>query len=113
MFGLENLVLRAKDRAEPLLQLASVEVAEGRFDLAGRELHLPSVSLRRGRLSAVTGQDGRLDWQRLFLPPGTTKPEGAGEDDDDAPREIEPKQSCPPGREIFPEDTCRLLAMNG
>lgn len=79
VFGLENLVLRAKDQEEPLLQLTSVEAAEGRFDLAGRELHLPSVTLRRGRLSAETAQDGRLDWQRLFLPPGTTKPQGAGE----------------------------------
>jgi uncharacterized protein involved in outer membrane biogenesis len=68
MFRLDDLVVREKEREFPLLQLASLEVSDVRFDLARRELRLPSVVLRRGGFSAELGQDGLLDWQRLNLP---------------------------------------------
>lgn len=68
LFRLDDLVVREKERERPLLQLAALEVTGASFDLARRELHLPSVALRRGGLSAELGQDGLLDWQRLSLP---------------------------------------------
>lgn len=72
LFRLDDLVVREKEREHPLLQLASLELTEARFDLIRRELHLPSITLRRGELSAEMGQDGLLNWQRFYLPPANS-----------------------------------------
>jgi hypothetical protein len=71
VFRLDDFVLREKEKERPLLQLAALKMTGASFDLARRELHLPLVSLRRGGLSAELGQDGLLDWQRLYLPGAT------------------------------------------
>ncbi|MHB8811373.1 MAG: DUF748 domain-containing protein, partial [Desulfobulbaceae bacterium] len=69
LFRLDDLVIREKEGMRPLLQLAALKVADARFDLARRELQLPSIIVHQGELSAESGQDGLLDWQRLYLPP--------------------------------------------
>ena len=69
LFRLDDLVVREKEGGRSLLQLAALKVAEARFDLARRELHLPSITVHQGELSAEVGQDGLLDWQRLYQPP--------------------------------------------
>jgi hypothetical protein len=83
---LNDLLLREKAGERPLLQLAELAVRDVHFDLARRELRVPAVALRQGRLSAALDQAGQLDWLQLARPaagnPNPAPPlaaEGAGE----------------------------------
>lgn len=79
----ENITLAARDLAlslqgakEPFFSLQSAKVAEGKFDLAQRELQLPSIELRGGVVRAQAGEDGVLDLQKLApdSPPAAQAP---------------------------------------
>lgn len=62
----------------PMLMLEALDATEGRFDLASRELVLPKVALRNGRVAAAIKADGTLEIQLLAnqapAPPGTKVP---------------------------------------
>jgi len=99
LYRLDDLVVREKERARPLLQLAALEVTGGRFDLGRRELHLPSVTLRRGGISAEIGKDGLLDWQRLLASAenkaANAPDEAAASDEEGEGREVPPEMAEP------------------
>ena len=50
---------------QPLLALETLEANDAGFQLSKRELNVPSLLLRNGRLRAVQAADGTLDWSRL------------------------------------------------
>ena len=86
--AVEDLRLAARDLAlslqgakEPFFALKHAAVAGGRFDLARRELVLPSIELRGGTVRAQVEADGTLDLQKIAVassaPPATEKPSGA------------------------------------
>ncbi|MCW5620878.1 MAG: DUF748 domain-containing protein [Burkholderiales bacterium] len=52
--------------ASPALALHRVELRDGHFDLARRELVLPELRLLHGAVRTQVGEDGTLNWQRLF-----------------------------------------------
>lgn len=52
--------------ASPALALRRVELRDGRFDLARRELVMPELRLLQGAVRTQVGEDGTLNWQRLF-----------------------------------------------
>jgi uncharacterized protein involved in outer membrane biogenesis len=54
--------------AEPILALDTIAASEGRFDLAKRELVVPKLELRNGRVAATVGADRTLDWASLLAP---------------------------------------------
>lgn len=61
--------------SEPMLTLEALDATEGRFDLASRELVLPKVALRNGRVAAAIKADGTLEIQLLASQaPGTKVP---------------------------------------
>ncbi len=60
-----GLALSEPGSKTPLLTLEAMEATEGRFDLATRELVLPSVLIRKGALAAQADSGGVINWQRL------------------------------------------------
>ena len=56
----------APDGGEPLVALDAIEVQDGRFDLAGRELAAARVALRNGRVTAILDRDGSINLARLL-----------------------------------------------
>lgn len=64
-----GLALSETGNKTPLLTLEAVEATGGRFDLAARELVLPSVLIRKGALAAQADSGGVINWQRLVKAP--------------------------------------------
>lgn len=68
----ENMVLKVAGLAlaeagskTPLLTLEAMQATDGRFDLATRELVLPSLEIRKGALAAQADSGGGVNWRRL------------------------------------------------
>jgi len=64
-------------RDPPALSSASLSLRGAQFDFAQRLVSLPEVTLARGALRFDTGDDGQLNWQRLFAG-ATQAPPAAG-----------------------------------
>jgi hypothetical protein len=79
-FRISNLSLEPRDKPETLLQMARVEVKEGRFNLDKRELLIGLVEVEKGKISASLAENRRIIWQDLFVAPKEgTKQQGPGE----------------------------------
>jgi len=72
--GIEGLNFRASDlsleeREKPgaILEIAKVEVKDGRFDLNQRQLLIGHVGVEKGKISALMDEEGRINWQGLFV----------------------------------------------
>jgi len=65
MVRLDGLRLAFADAAESILELESVKLEGARFDLATRELVIPALSVRGGRVAAEVDRQGVLDWQKI------------------------------------------------
>ena len=68
-----GLDVREPGAQAPLLALETVELAGGRFDLRGRNVVLPELALRNGRVSAALDEQGNVNWQQLVRAPAATK----------------------------------------
>ena len=66
-FTAADLALSKRGAKEPFFALKTAAVAGGRFDLAQRELDLPSIELRGGAIRAEADADGVLDVQDLTI----------------------------------------------
>lgn len=75
--AVEGIRIAASGAKEPLLSLEAAEVTDGRFDLAGRELVLPRVELRKGLVAADADAQGKLDWQKILKEARATRPVAA------------------------------------
>jgi hypothetical protein len=64
-----DLSLEPRDKPETLLQMARVEVKEGRFDLNKRELLIGHLEVEKGKISASLAENRRIIWQELFVAP--------------------------------------------
>jgi Domain of Unknown Function (DUF748) len=74
---LNGLRLVFEGAAEPNLALESLRLEGARFDLAARELTIPALSVRGGRVAIDVDRQGVLDWQKLVR-------RGAADDRQDA-----------------------------
>jgi hypothetical protein len=75
-FVATDFALTERGAKEPFFVLKTAAVTGGRFDLARRELRVPSVELRGGVLRAEADADGVLNLQKLAIapPPAQTPP---------------------------------------
>ena len=64
-FTVDELALTPQGASEALLELQSIELDAARFDLATRELVVPKIALRNGRIAASIDEHGELDWARV------------------------------------------------
>ena len=64
------LALRARGGGDPILALDTIATSGARFDLASRELVVPSVELARGRVAVIQGADGRIPLLEGLTPVG-------------------------------------------
>ncbi len=84
-FALKGLLLTEKGKNTPLLALKAIEADGMRFDLKARELTVPSIVVRDGKVAASVDEKGVFDWQKLVTQrtstdvtapiPGTSTPE--------------------------------------
>jgi hypothetical protein len=68
-FKVSNLSLEPRDKTGTLLEIVKVDVKEGRFDLDKRELLIGHVEVKKGKISASMNENGRINWQELFIAP--------------------------------------------
>jgi len=68
-FKASDLSLEPRDKTGTILEIAKVDVKEGRFDLDKRELLIGHVEVEKGKISASMNENGRLNWQELFIAP--------------------------------------------
>ena len=66
-FTASDIALTRRGGKEPFFALKKAAVAGGRFDLAQRELRLPSIELRGGVIRAEVNAGGALDVQDLLV----------------------------------------------
>ena len=64
-FALKELLLTEKGKNAPLLALEAIEVNDMHFDLQARELMVPNIIVRDGKVAASVDEKGLLDWQKL------------------------------------------------
>jgi len=64
-FALKGLLLTEKDRKTSLLALEAIEADGMRFDLQTRELMVPKIVIRDGKVAASVDENGLFDWQKL------------------------------------------------
>jgi len=80
---LNDLRLTFAGIAEPALALEAAQIDDARFDLATRELTIPSLLLRSGRINLDVDAQGVLDWERAVRKPAQ---KGAGPAAAEAPK---------------------------
>ena len=76
-FTAADLALTKRGAKEPFFALKTAAVAGGRFDLAQRELRVPSIELRGGAIRAEADAEGVLDVQDLMIASPTPASAGA------------------------------------
>ena len=95
-----DLALQQPNAKNALLQLAAIEVKDGRFDLAAHQLTLPKLTIRDGQVRATQDKAGKSDWQSLMKPSkplSTTPTKAADTKTVKAPSVIaKPVQQTPP-----------------
>ncbi len=64
-----GLVLTERASKAPLLALDEVGLAEVSGDVVARQLSVPEISMKRGRVAATLARDGTVNWQRLVTTP--------------------------------------------
>ncbi len=64
--ALKELLLTEKGQSKPILALEAIEVDDMRFDLQARELMVPNITVRNGRVAASVDEKGLLSWQKLI-----------------------------------------------
>jgi len=87
---LDNLVLKVTNTPNASLDIDSIRLDNGRFDLAKMDLTVGQLALSGGSLSAAVGKDGRLSWENILAagPPGKTVPNGSTAEDNAPPFQI-------------------------
>jgi len=68
-FTASDLALTERGAKEPFFELKAAALTGGRFELARRELHLPSIELRGGVVRVEADADGVLNLQKLMVAP--------------------------------------------
>jgi hypothetical protein len=91
-----GLALRASGAADPILSLDTMVASDVRFDLASRELIVPSIEVANGRVDATPSPDGRLPLLEGLTPVGKPTPESA-----------EPAPATPPWKILVETVTAR------
>jgi Domain of Unknown Function (DUF748) len=69
------LALSASSGGDPILALETIATSDARFDLASRELVLPSIEVAKGRVALVQGADGRIALLESLTPVGRSTQE--------------------------------------
>ncbi|MGD9229898.1 MAG: DUF748 domain-containing protein [Desulfobacterales bacterium] len=62
-----GVVLTEKSKRDPILALKTIEVADMSFDLHAREVMVPNISVRDGRIAAWVNEEGVFNWQKLAV----------------------------------------------
>jgi hypothetical protein len=68
-FKASDLSLEPRDKTGTILQIARVDVKDGRFDLDKREMLIGHVEVEKGKISASMDENGLINWQGLFIAP--------------------------------------------
>jgi len=66
-FALKGLLLTEKGKNNPLLALKAIEADGMHFDLQARELMVPNIVVRDGKVAASVDEKGVFDWQKLVV----------------------------------------------
>ena len=65
--ALKGVVLTEKGKSTPILALEAIEVAGMSLDLHAREVMVPNITVRDGRVAASVNEEGVFNWQKLAV----------------------------------------------
>jgi uncharacterized protein involved in outer membrane biogenesis len=65
--ALKGVVLTEKGKSIPILALKAIEVAGTSLDLNAREVVVPNITVRDGRIAASVNEEGVFNWQTLAV----------------------------------------------
>ena len=65
--ALKGVVLTEKGKSIPILALEAIEVAGMSLDLHAREVMVPNITVRDGRVAASVNEEGVFNWQKLAV----------------------------------------------
>jgi len=68
VFGLAGLKLATAESAVPLADLDTLRIDNTRLDLAAQSVDIPTIELRKGKISLAIDPTGILNWQTLAKP---------------------------------------------
>jgi Domain of Unknown Function (DUF748) len=68
-FKASDLSIEPRDRTGSILEIATVDVRDGRFDLDKREMLIGHIAVEKGKISASLAENRRIIWQELFVAP--------------------------------------------
>jgi outer membrane protein OmpA-like peptidoglycan-associated protein len=66
-FALKGVLFTEKGKKKPLLALKAIEADGMHFDLQERELMVPNIVVRDGKVAASVDEKGLFDWQKLVV----------------------------------------------
>jgi uncharacterized protein involved in outer membrane biogenesis len=72
-FALKGLILTEKEKTSPFLSLEAIELDEMRFDLRARELMVPNIVVKNGKVEVSVDEKGLMNWQKLVTLRESTK----------------------------------------
>src|SRR5437763_988634 len=115
--AVRGLVLTERTTNAPLLALDEVDVVGVSGDVIARQLTVPEISVKRGRVAATLARDGSVNWQRLGTTsaspaPPAARPATAAETrpwrvavenlrvDDVAPAPVDESRAAPPALDV-------------
>ena len=79
-FKASDLSIEPRDKTGSILEIATVDVRDGRFDLDKREMLIGHIAVEKGKISASLAENRRIIWQELFVAPkGGPKQQAPGE----------------------------------
>ncbi len=71
--ALRKITLAEKDKRTPMLSLEAVNAENMHFDLHRRDILVPRITVRNGKITATMDNKGVLNWQRLTKHPASPK----------------------------------------
>ena len=69
-----GLVVTERESKAPLLTLDEAGLARVSGDLVARQLTVPEITVKRGRVAATIARDGTVNWERLVTRPASAAP---------------------------------------
>ena len=72
--GVTGLVLTERASNAPLLALEAVNVVGVSGDVVARQLTVPEIAVKRGRVAATLAHDGTVNWPRLMTTSASREP---------------------------------------
>ncbi|MFO7601402.1 MAG: DUF748 domain-containing protein [Candidatus Desulfacyla sp.] len=82
---ISGISLKRSGTEEPMFTMDSIQIDQGRFDLATRELSVGQLALSRGSVAATVNEQGELNFQEIVAVAPQTSSTSTGKEESEVP----------------------------